>query len=194
MVARFRRPRRGAGIQANLDQGEAAMLIQLCRELSDLWAVAEEGPDEASAEGDGADGGGAERGRARDPVLDRLFPRAYLDPTEEESEAEWQRFARPDLVEGRKETVEIFLRTLAGAKQHRSGLEVMLSAEEAGVWLAVINDSRLALGTRLEVTEDTHPANFKPGDPAAAPFAVYWWLGYLEEHLVDTLASGMDSQ
>jgi len=34
------------------------------------------------------------------------------------------------------------------------------------------------------------PARFDPDDPATAPFTVYWWLGYLEEHLVDTLAPG----
>jgi hypothetical protein len=170
---RFRRLRRG-GIQAKLDTAEAAVLIQLCRELAGLLSGAGEDPKED------------------DPVMARLFPRAYLDPTEEEAESEWQRFARPDLVEGRKEAVETLLRTLAGARQHRGGLEVTLSPEEADVWLAVVNDARLALGTRLDVTEDTHPDNYEPDDPARAPYAVYWWLGYLEEHLVDTLASGID--
>ncbi len=171
--ARFRRLRRG-GIQASLEKGEAAVLIQLCRELSGLLPETGEVPAED------------------DPVLSRLFPRAYLDPTEEDKESEWRRFAQPDLVEGRKEAVETFLRTLAGARQSRSALEVTLSTEEAEAWLGVINDSRLALGTRLDITEDTNPADFDPGDPATAPFAVYWWLGYLEEHLVDTLASSTD--
>jgi hypothetical protein len=173
VAARFRRLRRG-GIQATLETAEAAVLIQLCRELSGLLPDAGGEPKED------------------DPVVARLFPRAYLDPTEEEAESEWQRFAHPDLVEGRKEAVETFLRTLAGARQHHGALEVTLAPEEAGAWLAVVNDARLALGTRLEVTEDTVPANFDPDDPATAPFTVYWWLGYLEEYLVDTLASGTD--
>ena len=173
MGVRFRR-RRGGGIQATLDNDEAAVLIALCRELTGLLPEAGEVPDPA------------------DPVLTRLFPRAYLDPTEEEADAEWRRFAQPDLVEGRREAVETVLHTLASARRHRNSLEVSLSDEEAGAWLGVINDARLALGTRLEVTEDTHPDKFRPGDPAAAPFAVYWWLGYLEETLVDTLASGIN--
>lgn len=173
--ARFRRLRRG-GIQVNLDKGEAAVLIQLCRELSGFL------PD--SGEVSDPD----------DPVLSRLFPRAYLDPTEEDKESEWRRFAHPDLVEGRKEAVETFLRTLAGARQHRGGLELTITVEEAGAWLGVVNDARLALGTRLEVTEETSPADFDPGDPALAPFAVYWWLGYLEELMVDTLAAAVDGQ
>lgn len=169
--ARFRRLRRG-GIEASLETGEAAVLIQLCRELSDLLPAAGEAPD--------------------DPVVARLFPRAYLDPTEEGAESEWQRLAHPDLVDGRRQAVEVFLRTLARARQHRGGLDVTLTPEEADVWLSVVNDARLALGTRLEVTEDTDPADFDPDDPATAPFAVYWWLGYLEEHLVDALASSTD--
>lgn len=180
MAARFRHLRRG-GIQAHLETAEAAVLIQLCRELSGLLpAAGEESP--------GTRGGPEED----DPVMARLFPRAYLDPTEEEAESEWQRFAHPDLVEGRKEAVETFLRTLAGARQHRGGLEVTLSPEEAEVWLAVLNDSRLVLGTRLEVTEEMAPAGLDPDDPATTPFTVYWWLGYLEEHLVDALASNAD--
>ncbi len=172
---RFRRLRRG-GVQARLDTGEAAVLIQLGRELTGLWDSAEE------------------RAPEDDAVLNRMFPRAYLDPTEEEAEAEFRRFAQPDLVEGRKEAVETFLRTLAGAQQHRGSLEVTLSPEEAEVWLAVVNDARLALGTRLEVTEEMHPADFAPDDPAIAPFAVYWWLGYVQEYLVDTLMPGVDGQ
>jgi hypothetical protein len=175
VAIRFRRLRRG-GIQARLETGEAAVLIQLGRELGGLWDTAGERPPEDDA------------------VLDRMFPRAYLDPTEEEAESEYRRFAHPDLVEGRKEAVEAFLRTLAAARQHRGTLEVTLSPEDAEVWLAVVNDARLALGTRLEVTEETSPANFAPDDPAVAPYAVYWWLGYLQEYLVDTLASGMDEE
>lgn len=171
MPVRFRRLRSG-GIEATLEKGEAAVLIQLCRELSGI--LPDPGPDVAGAD---------------DPVLTRLFPRAYLDPTEEEAETEWQRFARPELVEGRREAIETVLRTLAHAGQDRDHLEVTLSGEEAQTWLAVVNDARLALGTRLEVTEDTDPATLDPDDPATAPYAVYWWLGYLEEHLVDTLGA-----
>jgi hypothetical protein len=190
MAARFRRLRRG-GIQANLETAEAAVLIQLSRELAGVLAGAGEDP-EPGARGIPEPGAGRVR-QEPDPVVARLFPRAYLDPTEEEAESEWQRFARPDLVEGRKEAMETLLRTLAGARQHRGGLEVTLTSEEADAWLAVINDLRLALGTHLEVTEDTTPADLDPDDPATPPFAVYWWLGYLEEHLVDVLASGGDA-
>ena len=62
---------------------------------------------------------------------------------------------------------------------------------EALDWLAVINDARLALGTRLEVTEDLDLSGLDPDDPDTAPFAVYWWLGVLEERLVDVLSASL---
>ena len=89
-----------------------------------------------------------------DPVLERLFPRAYLDPTEEEAEAEWQRLVHDDLVDGRRQALATVERTLAGAMVRRGRFELTLNEEQAQAWLAVINDARLALGTRLEVTED----------------------------------------
>ncbi len=52
----------------------------------------------------------------------------------------------------------------------------------------MINDARLALGTRLEVTEDLDLSGLDPDDPDTAPYAVYWWLGMLEERLIDALS------
>ena len=52
----------------------------------------------------------------------------------------------------------------------------------------MLNDARLALGTRLEVTEDMDLSRLDPDDPDTAPYAVYWWLGVLEERLIDVLS------
>lgn len=164
----FRRNRRGA-VDATLEPGEAAVLAQVCRELSGVFsAEPREGDD--------------------DRILARLFPRAYLDPTEEEPEAEWQRLVHGELVDGRRHALETVARTLGEARPHRGRLEVTLSEEQAEAWLSVLNDARLAFGTRLEVTEDLDPSELDPDDPETAPYAVYWWLGLLEEHLVEALA------
>jgi hypothetical protein len=165
----FRRNRRG-GVEVSLEPAEADVIAQIGRELSALLSP------------------GAELGGAGDPVLERLFPRAYLDPTEEEAEADWQRLVHDDLVDGRRAALETVERTLAEARLHRGRLEMTLTADQAEAWLAVLNDARLALGTRLEVTEDLDLAGLDPGDPDTAPYAVYWWLGLLQEHLVETLA------
>ena len=146
------------------------MLTRLCEELSTLLS-----DDDAPAE-------------ESDPVLERLFPRAYLDPTEEESEADWQRLVHGDLVDGRRRTLATVEGTLAGAQVRRGRFELTLTEEQAQAWLAVLNDARLALGTRLEVTEDMDLSGLDPDDPETAPFAVYWWLGMLEERLIDVLS------
>ena len=123
-----------------------------------------------------------------DPVLDRLYPRAYLDPTEESAEEDWQALVHDELVRAREDALSVFLGSLARARSRFGRLEVDLSPEEAEAWLSVFNDARLALGTRLEVTEDLDPGAVPRNHPEAAAYAVYWWLGWAQEHLVEALA------
>jgi hypothetical protein len=170
-VARtFKRNRSTHELDVVLEPGEAAVLTRLCEELNKVL--------DGDADGDP---------EQPDPVLERLFPRAYLDPTEEEAESEWQRFSHDDLVDGRRRSVQTVEGSLAGAVVRRGRFELTLDDEQAQAWLAVINDARLALGTRLEVTEDMDLSRLDPDDPDTAPYAVYWWLGVLEERLVDVL-------
>jgi hypothetical protein len=176
-VARtFKRNKSTRELDVVLEPGDAAVLTRLCEELTTLL--------DADADADGAGDGDSEKA---DPVLERLFPRAYLDPTEEQAESEWQRFVHDDLVVGRRQAVQTVERSLAGALVRRGRFELSLNDDQAQAWLAVINDARLALGTRLEVTEDMDLSRLDPDDPDTAPYAVYWWLGVLEERLVDVL-------
>ena len=170
MARTFKRNRSTHALDVVLEPGEAAVLTRLCDELNKVL----DGDADADPE-------------RPDPVLERLFPRAYLDPTEEAAESEWQRFVHDDLVGGRRQAVQTVEGTLAGAVVRRGRFELTLDDEQAQAWLAVINDARLALGTRLEVTEDMDLSRLDPGDPDTAPYAVYWWLGVLEERLVDVL-------
>jgi hypothetical protein len=168
--APFRR-NRADGFDVVLEAGEAAVLTRLCEELTTLMSV-----DDGEAD-------------AADPVLERLFPRAYLDPTEEEAESDWQRLVHGDLIDGRRRALATVEGTMAAAEVRRGGrFELTLSEEQAMDWLAVLNDARLALGTRLGVTEDLDLSGLDPDDPDTAPFAVYWWLGVLEERLIDVLS------
>jgi len=131
-------------------------------------------------------------GERDDPARERLFPRAYLDPTEEQAEAEWQELVHPGLMEARLDALTTLEATLAAAEPaKRDRLVVHLSPEEANAWLSVLNDARLALGTRLSVTDETDLATLDPSDPAAPTLAAYAWLTYLEGELVDTLLGGL---
>ena len=172
MARTFKRNRSTRQLDVVLEPGEAAVLTRLCEELTTLLD---------------ADGAGEGDSEQSDPVLERLFPRAYLDPTEEAAESEWQRFVHDDLVVGRRQAVQTVERGLADAVVRRGRFELSLNDEQAQAWLAVINDARLALGTRLEVTEDMDTSRLDPNDPETAPYAVYWWLGVLEERLIDVL-------
>lgn len=116
---------------------------------------------------------------ARDPALRRLYPAAYQDDLERS--AEFDRLVRDDLTEQRLAAIDIMERTIDAPR---------LTQDEAVGWLAALNDLRLVLGTRLEVSEETTPADF-PGDtPEAQTFALYAFLSYLEEELVAALTGG----
>jgi hypothetical protein len=113
-----------------------------------------------------------------DPVLARLFPDAYRE--DGEASAEFRRYTEAGLRAGKRANAEVVLRTLG------EGGEIVLDAEQAQAWLRALNDLRLALGTRLGVTEES-PRQLDPDDPRSAPFAAYDWLTYLQESLVRAL-------
>ena len=69
------------------------------------------------------------------------------------------------------------------------GGDVRLDPDQAAAWLRSTNDLRLALGTRLEITEDTEPPEDLTGDEGQQ-LAVYYWLTALQGSLVDALAAG----
>ena len=120
--------------------------------------------------------------RPEDPALARLFPDAYLDDAD--AAAEFRRFTERDLRETKVAHAQTALETL-----RRSGEKVTLSADEAAAWLGALNDVRLALGTRLGVTEEgmAELASLPDDDPRAATFHVYDWLTYLQESLVHAI-------
>jgi hypothetical protein len=111
-----------------------------------------------------------------DPVMKRLYPSAYLD--DEGAADEFDSATRDDLTQERLEALDAFERTL-DAKT--------LSEDELVGWLAVMNDARLVLGVRLAVTEETVPSDFTD-DAAAASYALYAFLSYLVEEIVDALS------
>jgi hypothetical protein len=76
---------------------------------------------------------------------------------------------------------------LERAQSREGRVEVEIDGDEAQAWLGALNDARLALGTRLGVTEDLDYDDIPEDHPDAAAHAVYRWLTWLEGDLVDTL-------
>jgi hypothetical protein len=120
-----------------------------------------------------------------DPARSRLFPRAYLDPTAETEEAEWQELVHPSLLQERLDAIELITVTLDRAEQVGEWWQIDLTPDEVQAWLGVLNDTRLVLGTRLGVTEEERPVD--PADPDAGAYALYQWLTWVQADLVEEL-------
>lgn len=112
-----------------------------------------------------------------DPGLRRLFPPAY--ERDEEGEDEYRRLMADELLEGRRAALWLVEET-AGRDR--------LTAAELDGWLRALNDLRLVLGTRLDVTEEMYDAELDPAHPQAYELSVYAYLSWLQEQLVAAAA------
>ena len=110
-----------------------------------------------------------------DPAVRRLFPPTHDDL---ESEEQYRSLVRGQLVGGRAEALATVRETL--------GRET-LSPKEADAWLRALNDLRLVLGTRLDVTEDIDFEDLDPREPRGRDLVVYAYLSWLQEELVESL-------
>jgi hypothetical protein len=154
---------RGDAVVARLDPAEAGIVGLLLDQLEQLL------------DADAADVGD-------DPVLARLFPDGHRsDP---ELAADYRELTESSLRSGKAEDLAIVRASLPAG-----GGEVRLDREQAAAWLRTSNDLRLALGTRLDVTEETEPPEDVTGDDDQQ-LAVYYWLTAVQGSLIDALAAG----
>jgi hypothetical protein len=117
-------------------------------------------------------------------VFPRLLPDAYSgDP---DAAAEFRRLTETSLRSEKAEAARQVLADLAAAEPEG---RVRVDETAARVWLCALNDLRLALGTRLEITEQSYDEleRLRATDPRASTYAVYSWLGWLQETLVRAL-------
>jgi hypothetical protein len=117
---------------------------------------------------------------SEDPGLARLYPAAH--PDDARLEAEYRSLIQDDLTRQRREALDVMEATVTADR---------LDEEQLEAWLGAINDLRLVLGTRLGVTEDMYEGGFPEDDPRAQSFAVYRYLGYLQEEMVQALAASL---
>ncbi|WDV51997.1 DUF2017 domain-containing protein [Streptomyces coeruleorubidus] len=195
-------PLPGGGAAVALDDVEISIIRSLAVQLLELIGP---GPAEGAADEDPL----AElfsQGPSEppdDPVLKRLFPDAYSDPEEPASprgaeeqraySAEFRRYTENDLRAGKRDNALAVIRSLdalSSASAGEGGAVLKLSAEESERWLGALNDLRLAIGSRLEITdeEDTDLLYRLPDEDPRKPMVMaYLWLGGLQETLVGTL-------
>ena len=115
-----------------------------------------------------------------DAVLKRLFPDAF----EDEANAGAYRELIGDELHNRKASA---LRTAEEVVGPSGSIDATLDEDQADGLLALLTDIRLAIGTRLDVTEERMAAEVGPEDPDAAALAVLHWLGWIQESMLAAL-------
>ncbi|MER6085588.1 DUF2017 domain-containing protein [Streptomyces sp. NPDC001833] len=193
-------PLPGGGAAVALDDVEISIIRSLAVQLLELIGPgpAEDAPDDPLAElfAEGPSEAPA------DPVLRRLFPDAYSDPerlpqSPEQAEeqqahsAEFRRYTENDLRAGKRESALAVIRSLDALAPGEKGEAVLkLAPEESRQWLGALTDLRLAIGCRLDITDedDTDLLYRLPDEDPRKPMVMaYLWLGGLQETLVATL-------
>ncbi|MEV0913977.1 DUF2017 domain-containing protein [Streptomyces sp. NPDC049967] len=183
----------GGGAAVALDEVETAILRSLAVQLLELI-----GPGDEPVEGEDPLAALFAEGPSEppsDPALARLFPEAYGDKDDElrAASAEFRRFTENDLRTRKRDDALVVVRTLDGLSPVGEGGAVLrLDAGECRSWLGTLNDLRLTIGARLEVSdedggEEGSLYRLPDSDPRKPMVMAYLWLGGLQETLIETL-------
>jgi hypothetical protein len=171
---------RGGGVKAALAAAEASLLRSLVSQVMDLIepeAARATDLDELEAilQAQVAE-------TPEDPVLARLLPDGYRD--DPDAAGEFRKYTELALRAAKHEAAQLMLDTLP-----EEGGKIQLTADQAQAWLKALNDVRLALGTKLGVSEDFEQQwdGLAAKDPRRTAFEVYAWLGAVQESLVRAL-------
>lgn len=185
--------RRGDGVRVTLETAEVTLLTYLAAEVHELLA------DSGSTKGVGESGG--PRGledlvgmsfepveTPEDPVMKRLLPEAYRE--DGEASQEFRRLTDHDLRAAKRSGLSQIVTDLSDkAEPHRSAVRLILTDEEVAAWLPALTSLRLAIGTRLDVTDDMDDerASLSVDSPRYAEIATYDWLSWLQDAMVRAL-------
>ncbi|MFF7341164.1 DUF2017 domain-containing protein [Streptomyces sp. NPDC008163] len=183
----------GGGAAVALDEVEIAILRSLAVQLLELI-----GPGDEPAEGEDPLAALFAEGPSEpptDPALARLFPEAYGDGDDElrAASAEFRRFTENDLRTRKRDDALVVVRTLDALTPAGDGAAVLtLTADECRNWLGSLNDLRLTIGTRLDVSDEDEGEEgslyrLPDSDPRKPMVMAYLWLGALQETLVETM-------
>ncbi|WP_175411905.1 DUF2017 domain-containing protein [Streptomyces sp. TRM64462] len=193
----------GGGATVPLDEVEISILRSLAVQMLELI-----GPGDEPPQGEDPLAALFQDGPSKppsDPALARLFPEAYGDEDEQlrAASAEFRRYTENDLRARKREDALTVVRSLDGLTAQTEGQEgqeesgeqgggarLELTPEESRRWLGALNDLRLTIGTRLEVSDEDETSDLyrlPDSDPRKPMVMAYLWLGALQETLVETL-------
>ena len=114
-----------------------------------------------------------------DPDLARLYPPAY--PDDPLRNLDFERMAGDDLLGQRLEAIDVVTRT-AEAKT--------LTEDQLLAWLGALNNTRLVLGTRLDIEEESTEADFAGDEAKEGAYGLYMFLTWLVGNIVEVLSIG----
>jgi hypothetical protein len=154
----------GCAVRVRLDENEAEMLRNLLVEMGTML------------------GGGM----PTDPVMERLFPRAYEGDEDQEA---YRELIGAELASAKKKA----LRSLRDGIGESGEVDVPLSQQQADDWLAAINDIRLAIGVRLNVDEEKMSGELDPDDRQTPVMALLHWLGWVQESILDAISRSQET-
>ena len=158
-----------------VDDVERGLLMSVARQVMDLVQPADPSPDQdpLAAQLGWVDG---DVGISDDPAVARLLPDAYDDP---DDARDFRRFTENDLRQSKMQHAMTVVEEI-----ERSGEKVSVASTDS--WLGLLNDARIAIGTRIQISEDNHEelAGLPDDDPRSGLFHVYDWLTFLQESLV----------
>ncbi|MFF4955119.1 DUF2017 domain-containing protein [Streptomyces chattanoogensis] len=183
------------GAAVALDEVEISILRSLAVQLMELIGPGEEGAEDEDPLAAIFNDGPSEP--PSDPVLARLFPDAYGGPDlvpdddVQAASAEFRRYTENDLRARKREDALALVRALDSLSPGiDQGAVLRLKPDECRQWLGALNDLRLAIGTRLEVTDEEDGGELlrlPDTDPRKPMVMAYLWLGGLQETLVESL-------
>lgn len=171
--------RRRGHLVAHLEPLEATLIADLVDQLRQLLAERRsQAPADPLAELTGMTLGPSTV--PQDPALARLLPDFHADDAD--LSAGLRQLREPELIAAKDAAAVTVLDTVA-----RGGGTVRLDDRQATAWMTALNDVRLAMAARLQITEDdAEPALVAadPQGPAAAMYGTYRWLSAVLDSLV----------
>jgi hypothetical protein len=173
MIA-FRRD--GDGFVARFDRNEVALLRTLTEQLTELLD-----PVAGTTADDPLPGlvvGGSESVPS-DTALARLLPNAYAD--DDDASREFRQLTERGLANRKTGNARVVAQTLG------SGGKVRIDADAAQAWMRTLTDLRLVIADRLGI--DSEHLVVADNDEARSLAEVYDWLGFVQETLVNAVAS-----
>lgn len=118
----------------------------------------------------------AEDADAGDPAFQRLFPPAFLD--DDEATKEFDDLTRTGLLEERLAAID---------EMERSLWSTTLSEDELLAWMGAMNDYRLVLGVRLNISEDFDVSTYTDHGQREE-LMLYRFLSSMQEQMVRALS------